>query len=72
MFALGQRPAEDVRIMRLACGPNIIWITARTALGGKVSHVRTFIFQPVAKSATPLALAIGKERVDRMPISGNV
>jgi hypothetical protein len=48
----------------------MIRITARTGLGGKLSLVRTFICHPVAMSATPLALAIGKERVDRVPRSG--
>jgi hypothetical protein len=54
MFALGHCLAEDSRIKRLACGPDMIWITARTALSGKLSLVMTFVVHLVARSATPL------------------
>jgi hypothetical protein len=69
LLALGKCPSADVRIMRLAGGPDVIRITARTALHGKLGHVGTLICHPIAMSATPLALAIGKERVERMPRS---
>jgi hypothetical protein len=57
---------------RFAGGPDVTRMTARTALHVKLGHVGTFICHTVAISATPLAIAIGKEGVERTPISGIV
>jgi hypothetical protein len=63
-LALGKCPAQDIRIMCLASGPNMGRVTACTALGEKLALVGTLVGHPIVISATALALAIAKESVD--------
>jgi hypothetical protein len=45
----------------------MIRVTVRTALHWKLGYVRACICSPASKTATTLALAIGKKRIDGVP-----